>query len=141
MDKEQAASKTSKKAEIAAKRLSKKAAKNASERVAASSSEPSEENKLHIETIEANSDTAVPQTKTVKDCNDCGEQKISDGLRDEVLKKADFGGDAMDFGSGDEEQNFDDSIPAGDRKLTEQQIDSLRQLINKGSDDDNPPNN
>lgn len=140
-NKEQSDPKATNKTAIAAKKLSKKAAKNASKRAEVLSSEPSEKNRLHIEAVEANSDKAVPQIKVAKDCNDCGEQKISDGLRDEVLKKADFGGDAMDFGSGDEEQNFDDSMPAEGSKLTEQQLDSLRQLINKGSDDDNPPNN
>lgn len=123
-----------------AAKLSKKATKKASEKASPSSSEPSEENKVDIETVEANSD-AVPQAKSDKDCDNCGEQKISSDLRDDVLKKANYGGDAMDFGDGGDEENgenFDDPMSQGNSKLTEQQLDSLKRLINQ--DTGNPPN-
>lgn len=129
------------KPESTAAKLSKKAAKKASEKASPPPSESSEKNKLNIESIEANSDAATPQTKPAKDCDNCGEQKISSGLRDEVLKKANYGGDAMDFGDGSDEENgenFDDTMPEGNSKLTEQQLDSLKQLINQ--DTGNPPN-
>lgn len=129
------------KPESTAEKLSKKAAKKASEKASPPPSEPSETNKLNIESIEANSDAATPQTKPAKDCDNCGEQKISSGLRDEVIKKAEYGGDAMDFGDGGDEENgenFDDSMPDGNNKLSEQQLDSLKRLINQ--DNGNPPN-
>lgn len=80
--------------------------------------------------IEANTNAA---TLVPNKCNDCGEQKISDEMRQEVLKNADFGGDAMDFGDGSMDEGGEgEEQPA----LTPEQLESLQKMING---DNQPP--
>ena len=76
-------------------------------------------------------DVATPIAN--KPCDDCGEQKVSSELREKVLQDANYGSDAIDFGS---DMSGMDSDPMNEEspQYNEVQLDSLRQLLLKDVD-------
>lgn len=76
-------------------------------------------------------DIATPATN--KPCDDCGEQNVSSELREKVLQDANYGSEAIDFGSdmsGMDSEPMDGESP----QYNEAQLDSLRQLLLKDID-------